>query len=104
VIQVVFPFALLYAATSLFHPATDRPTDPWGFFSYHSYWEGLFFSYRLPLYRLIHEYLIPIRDFDVEGKYYIGILAVMFVLWQAGKGTFELGKRIVARVRHKTPA
>lgn len=103
VIQVVFPFALLYAATSLFHPATDRPTDPWGFFSYHSYWEGLFFSYRLPLYRLIHEYLIPIRDFDVEGKYYIGILAVMFVLWQAGKGTFELGKRIVARVRHKTP-
>jgi len=36
-LQVVVPFAVLYSATSFFHPAADRPTDPWGFFSYHSY-------------------------------------------------------------------
>ncbi len=102
-IQVVVPFAVLYSVTSFFHPATDRPADPWGFFSYHSYWEGLFFSYRLPLYKLIHQYIIPIRDFDVEGKYYLGILAVVFLLWQMIRGLKTVGSALWSRLRHRLP-
>ncbi len=79
-VQVVIPFVVLQFFTSFFNAANDRPSSPWGFFSYHSYWEGLFFSYKLPLYHFIHNNVIAVRNFDDEGKAYIGILAVIFVL------------------------
>jgi hypothetical protein len=96
-IQIVVPFIVLYQFTSRFHVVTDRPSDPWGFFSFHSAWEGLFFSYRLPLFNLINTNLISVRELDVEGKYYMGILAVVFVLWQLGNGGAKVVKSIIGK-------
>lgn len=79
-IQVVIPFLILNFLASAFNHADDRPSSPWGFFSYHSYWEGLFFSYKLPLFEFINKNIITVRDFDFEGKSYIGITAVMFCI------------------------
>lgn len=80
-VQVVLPYLILHFFSSYFNPAMDRPTKPWGFFSYHSYWEGLFFSYKLPLFHFINDNIIKVRNIDFEGKSYVGILAVSCMLY-----------------------
>lgn len=80
-IQVILPYLLLHTFTSLGHHFADRPTEPWGFFAYRSYWEGLFFSYRLPLYEFIHHNIIEVRPIDPEGRAYTGIFSVAMMLF-----------------------
>ncbi|MBC7886230.1 MAG: hypothetical protein H7X99_12190 [Saprospiraceae bacterium] len=81
VLQIIIPFIILQFFTSSFNHVDDRPSNPYGFFSYHSYWEGLLFSYKLPLFNFINNNVTQIREFDSEGKSYIGIASVLVVLY-----------------------
>ncbi|MEZ4909548.1 MAG: hypothetical protein R2774_01670 [Saprospiraceae bacterium] len=79
-IQVVMPFAILTFFSSYFNHASDRPNEPWGFFSYHSSWEGLLFSYCLPLYEFINNNIVKVRTIDFEGRNYVGLAGVLTIL------------------------
>jgi hypothetical protein len=79
--MVILPFIVLHLLSSQIHPVTDRPADPWGFFSFQSTWEGFIFSYRLPLYEFIHNNITKIEGIDDEGKNYLGLTAVFFILY-----------------------
>ncbi|MFZ1705189.1 MAG: hypothetical protein WAT79_12655 [Saprospiraceae bacterium] len=79
--QVAIPFSILYSVSNLIYPASDRPHKVWGFFSYHSSWEGLMFSHTSPLYQFINERIIHIRSIDmIEGVNYIGLPSVWFII------------------------
>jgi hypothetical protein len=80
-ITVLLPFMLLHSLSAYIHPVGDRPADPWGFFSFQAAWEGFVFSYRLPLYEFIHNNITKIEGIDVEGKNYLGLTAVIFILY-----------------------
>lgn len=79
-IQIILPFLLLSLMANFIHPVSDRPEKVWGFFSYHSYWEGLFFSYDLPLFHFINENIISVRKIDpIEAVNYIGLPSIIFI-------------------------
>lgn len=80
-IQVIFPFVFLTFFSSYFNHASDRPNEPWGFFSFCSTWEGLMFSYKLPLFDFVNNNLVKVRGLDGEGKNYIGIFGVFTVFY-----------------------
>ncbi|MBP6447423.1 MAG: hypothetical protein KA341_11510 [Saprospiraceae bacterium] len=80
-LQIILPFLLLNYFSSYFNHCNDRPNEPWGFFSYHSAWEGLLFSYKLPLFEFINENIVQVRSVEMEGKNYIGFIAVIFVIF-----------------------
>ena len=92
-IQVVVPFIIIHTFASLGHHYADRPTEPWGFFAYRSYWEGLFFSFRLPLYEFIHHNIVEVRPVDQEGRSYVGIFGVVVMFW----GMYALIKLLTKR-------
>jgi hypothetical protein len=80
-IQIIVPFGILFLLSNFILPVPDRPVKVWGFFSYHSAWEGLFFSYKLPLFQYINEHITKIRTLDhIEGVNYIGWVSAAFVL------------------------
>ena len=80
-LQVIIPFIILFSVSNLVYPADDRPQKVWGFFYYHSSWEGLFFSYKLPLFQYISQHLFKVRNLDVlEGVNYIGLVSVVFLI------------------------
>jgi len=80
-LQVILPFILLTFLSSYFNHSSDRPNDPWGFFTYHSSWEGLFFSYKLPLFEFVNNNITKVRMLDGEGKNYIGLASVLIILY-----------------------
>ncbi len=80
-LQVIIPFTILTFLSSFFNHSSDRPTEPWGFFLFHSTWEGLFFSYKLPLFEFVNNNITKVRILDGEGKNYIGIAAVLVSLF-----------------------
>jgi hypothetical protein len=89
-VQVVVPFLILYIVSNTLYPNADRPSKVWGFFSYHSSWEGLFFSYELPLFRWINEHIYKVRSLDfVEGVNYIGLVSVIFIIVSIFTGLFQ---------------
>jgi hypothetical protein len=92
VFQILLPFLTLTFFSSYFNHAQDRPTDPWGFFYYHSFWEGLFFSYKLPLFEFVDSNIIEVRDIDPEAKNYIGLFAVSFLLYGLYLLLFRFGQ------------
>lgn len=79
-LQVAVPFIILTFFASYFNHATDRPSTPYGFFEYRSFWEGFVFSYKLPLFHFVNENIVTVRELNSEGKSYIGILAVFTFL------------------------
>ncbi|MBP6237655.1 MAG: hypothetical protein KA270_09975 [Saprospiraceae bacterium] len=81
VLQVILPFIILNFLSSYFNHSSDRPNDPWGFFYYHSTWEGLFFSYKLPLFEFVNNNITKVRWLDNEGKNYIGLASVLVILF-----------------------
>jgi len=85
-IQVVIPFVILTFITSYFLHIEDRPSSPYGFFSYHSYIEGLIFSYKMPFYNFINTNVVHVKQIDFEGKAYIGLAAILFLIF----GLFRL--------------
>lgn len=80
-LQVILPFAILTFFSSYFNHASDRPSEPWGFFSYCSTWEGLMFSYKLPLFEFVNNNITKVRGLDGEGRNYIGIFGVFTVFY-----------------------
>jgi len=80
IIQIVVPLTLLTIVTMLASYAKDRPSSPYGFFEFRSFWEGLFFSYQLPLYNFVNTNLVKVREINFEGKAYIGLLSVFTLL------------------------
>ena len=65
---------------------TDRTEQPWGFFSYRAFLEGIYTSPRLAMYQWIDKNWIDIRALNVEGNNYVGIVGglaflVMLVQW-----------------------
>ena len=91
-LQVIVPFVILQFFASYFNHAGDRPSSPYGFFSYHGYWEGLMFSYKLPLFEFINSNILKVRTFDDEGKSYMGIASVVFTLVGIFMLLFQFGK------------
>lgn len=90
-IQIIVPFTILFLISNFILPVSDRPFKVWGFFSYHSYWEGLFFSYKLPLFQYINEHITKIRTIDhIEGVNYIGWVSAAFVLLSVPVLVFKL--------------
>lgn len=80
-LQVIVPFIIIFSVSNLVYPVDDRPQKVWGFFHYHSSWEGLLFSYKLPLFQFINQHLFKVRNLDVlEGVNYIGLVSVVFLL------------------------
>ena len=78
---IILPYAILSSMSGFVEAEPDRPYKVWGFFSYHSYWEGLFFSYKLPLFHLINNHITKVRNIDpYEAINYIGIVSVLFTL------------------------
>jgi len=77
--QVVFPFLVLYSIANGVAYAADRPDTPLGFLFYRAFWEGYFFSYRLPLYHWINENIHEIRQVDFEARNYLGMPAVFMI-------------------------
>jgi len=78
--QVILPFLIIFSISNLIYPADDRPQKVWGFFHYHSSWEGLFFSYRLPMFQYINQHILKVRSLDIlEGVNYVGLVSVLFV-------------------------
>lgn len=91
-LQVVLPFLILNFFSSYYNYSSDRPNDPWGFFIYNSSWEGLLFSYKLPLFEFINTNIIKVRNVEMEGRNYIGIIAVAFVLFSIFYAIFRFPK------------
>ena len=79
-IQIIVPFLILTFFTSITNYSTDRPNAPYGFFEFRSFWEGLIFSYQLPLFNFVNTNLVKVREINFEGKAYIGILSVFTLL------------------------
>ena len=80
-LQVVVPFIFLFVISNYIYPVHDRPSDPWGFFSYTATWETLFFSYKLPLFPFIDENIFKIRTINQrEGLNYMGLVAALSVI------------------------
>jgi len=91
-IQVVLPFLILTFFSSYFNHSNDRPNDPWGFFSYTSSWEGLLFSYKLPMFEYINSNVVKVRSIDYEGRNYIGIIAVIYIILSIFYSIFNFNK------------
>ena len=94
IIQVFLPFLILTFFSSYFNHATDRPNEPWGFFSYHSYWEGLLFSYKLPLFEFVNDNIVTVRSVEFEGKNYVGLFGVFAILYAVFLLIFNFRKSI----------
>ncbi len=79
VLQVFLPFLILYSIANGEAYAADRPVTPLGFFFYRAFWEGYFFSYKLPLYHWINDNIHEIRQVDFEARNYLGLPAIIFI-------------------------
>lgn len=90
---IVLPYAILASVSNFIEAEPDRPYKVWGFFSYHSYWEGLFFSYKLPLFHFINNNIVKVRNIDpYEAINYIGIVSVLFTLGVIFKALINIKK------------
>ena len=76
-IQVVLP----YIAIKLMINDTiiDRPSRPYGFLEYKSYWENVFLPLDFQIGRWINTYIAEIRPMSGEGKAFVGLVATVFV-------------------------
>lgn len=88
-IQVLLPLAFFYLWMYHGDPAEDRTSQPWGFFVFHSIWEGVFTSLYQPHFQWVDEQVIKIESVQYEGTAYIGLVAalgslVLLVRWMAG--------------------
>ncbi len=75
-IQVVLPYLVLQFLIN--DMITDRPSRPYGFMVYRSYWENVFLPLDFQIGRWINTYIAEIRPMSGEGKAYIGIVASIF--------------------------
>ncbi|MCB0545955.1 MAG: hypothetical protein KDD19_00100 [Phaeodactylibacter sp.] len=88
-IQVLLPLAFFYLW--MYHGDTveGRTAQPWGFFVFHSIWEGVFTSLFQPHFQWVDQNIIRIEPVQYEGIAYIGLVAgvgslILLVRWAAG--------------------
>lgn len=80
-LQIILPFIIIFSLSNLLYSVQNRPQKVWGFFHYHSSWEGLLFSYKLPMFQYINQHVFKIRSLDIlEGVNYIGLVSIVFVI------------------------
>ncbi len=78
-VQVLLPF-LIFQWWLVQYEVPNRPTKPYGFTIFVSYWEGLFLSLRMPYYQWINDHIIKIREVNYEGLAYTGLVAFVVFL------------------------
>ena len=89
-IQVLLPLAFFYFWMYHGDPVEGRTGQPWGFFVFHSIWEGVFTSLFQPHFQWIDENVIRIEQVQYEGAAYIGLVAgvgsiILLARWIAGR-------------------
>lgn len=80
-IQLIIPALLLFYWIEWTDPIEARNPNPWGFFAYRAYPEGVFTSMRMPYFRWIDQSLVDIRNLNGEARNYVGLVGgVVFLL------------------------
>ncbi|HIA37563.1 MAG TPA: hypothetical protein EYM84_01105 [Flavobacteriales bacterium] len=79
-LAVIVPFIVIQVWFLLTSEVHDRPSNPSGFLTYKSRWEGVFLAIGYPLGNLIHNYITPIRPVHWEGISYVGAIPFLFFL------------------------
>ncbi len=77
-VQAILPFVLLQLWLRWSDQVPDRPAIPMGFLDYHAHWEGIITSVFIPYWHWIDQRIIDIRDMNIEGEAYLGLVAVIF--------------------------
>lgn len=70
------PALLFKVFLVLTDPVKDRPTNPYGFFDYLSYWKTIFVPSDGPV-RALWNMFIDFRYVDAEGVAYVGLIALV---------------------------
>ena len=78
IIQVLFPFLLVYLGGIIFDPVLDRPEWPYGFFAYRGYWQNILFPDKGALGNLIHHYFPTSGRVKMENTGYVGLIGMLF--------------------------
>jgi hypothetical protein len=78
-VMLIIPFVFFSIWT---HDSSviDRSDQPWGFFAYRSFLEGVFTTPKLPLYQWIDKNVIDIRSMNLENVNYVGIVGGVFFI------------------------
>jgi len=88
-IQVLLPLAFFYFWMYYGDPVEGRTDQPWGFFVFHSIWEGVFTSLFQPHFQWVDKNIIRIEEVQFEGIAYAGLVAgigslALLLRWLAG--------------------
>ncbi|MCS7073770.1 MAG: hypothetical protein NZ108_04815 [Bacteroidia bacterium] len=80
-LSVILPAIVLIVFQKLTDSVTDRPSSPYGFLAYRSYWESIFLPCEMWLGNWISKLFIKIQEVPWEGRAYIGMPATIFVIY-----------------------
>lgn len=80
-LQLIIPFSVVKIIMASTDQVTDRTNNPWGFFSYHSWWEGSLLPIGKKLGNLISSNIVQIRNVPWEGVAYVGIASALFFIF-----------------------
>ena len=92
-VQIVLPLSFFIYWLILNDPVHDRTPEPWGFFAYHTLWEGVVTSMDQPYFQWIDQKVIDIRPVGYENAAYIGIIAFVTSLILIGNWLKRKNKR-----------
>ncbi|WP_367390936.1 hypothetical protein [Lewinella sp. LCG006] len=81
-----WPLLFFYAWMIYPETVTDRNAVPWGFFHYRSKPSGVFTDMSQPHWQFIDRHLTHVHVPDMEAKAYIGLVAIVFLLFFIFKG------------------
>lgn len=79
-VQILLPLSFFVYWLILNDPVHDRTPEPWGFFAYHTLWEGVVTSMDQPYFQWIDQEIIDIRPMGYENTSYIGIVTFFTLL------------------------
>ncbi|GAB5554029.1 MAG: hypothetical protein Sapg2KO_36200 [Saprospiraceae bacterium] len=96
-VQIILPLSFFVYWLILNDPVHDRTPEPWGFFAYHTLWEGVVTSMDQPYFRWIDQHLIDIRPMGYENKAYIGLVSfftslALILVWLKRKNKRQILK------------
>ncbi len=92
-LQIGLPLLFFWYWMYFDDPVTDRTSQPWGFFFYRAYPEGIFTSTYLPQYEWFSRNISKIKPVDYEGKVYVGMVAGAVFLIFIFKWLFSLFRK-----------
>lgn len=94
-VQIILPLSFFVYWLILNDPVHDRTPEPWGFFAYHTLWEGVVTSMDQPYFKWIDQGIIDIRPMGYENTAYIGLVAffsslALIVAWLKRKNKWQI--------------